>query len=126
MITPKLLLMNLIEVYFELGAAQAKRFERLFSTEEFREAEKMEVMWADRMKAKWAKEGLEEGREKGLIEGLIEGKREALLRQLTKKFGSLSEDVTAHVRALQAVDEIDVYLDRVLTATSLEEMELDV
>ena len=118
MITPKLLLMNLIEVYFELGAAQAKRFERLFSTEEFREAEKMEVMWADRMKAKWAKEGL--------AKGLIEGKREALLRQLAKKFGSLSEDVTAHVRALESVDEIDVYLDRVLTATSLEEMELDV
>ncbi len=119
---PKLLLKNLIEVYFELGATQAKRFERLFSTEEFREAEKMEVMWADRMKAKWAKEGLEEGREKGKIEG----KRETLLRLLAKKFGSLSEDVTVHVRALQSVDEIDVYLDRVLTATSLEEMELDV
>ena len=118
---PKLLLMNLIEVYFELGAAQAKRFEQVFS-EEFREAEEMEVMWADRMKAKWAKEGLEEGREKGLIEG----RREALLRQLAKKFGSLSEDVTAHVRALESVDEIDVYLDRVLSATSLEEMELDV
>jgi hypothetical protein len=57
---------------------------------------------------------------------LLEGKRETLLRQLAKTFGSLSEDVTAHVRALQAVDEIDVYLDRVLTATSLEEMELGV
>ena len=129
---PKLLLMNLIEVYFELGAAQAKRFERLFSRE-FREAEEMEIMWADRMKAKWAKEGLEEGREKGLEEGreegreegLIEGKRETLLRLLAKKFGSLSEEVTAHVRALQSVDEIDVSLDRVLTATSLDEMELD-
>ena len=127
---PKLLLRNLIEVYFELGVAQAERFEQVFSTGEFREAGRMEVMWADRMKAKWAKEGLEEGREKGLIEGLIEGKlegkREALLRQLAKKFGSLSEDVTAHVRALESVDEIDVYLDRVLTAASLEEMELDV
>jgi len=61
---------------------------------------------------------LEEGREKG--------KRETLLRLLAKKFGSLSEDVTAHVRALQSADEIDRYLDRVLTATSLEEMELDV
>ena len=61
-----------------------------------------------------------EGREKGLIEG----KREALLRLLTKKFGPLSEDVTVRLRALEAVDELDVYLDRVLTATSLEEMEL--
>jgi hypothetical protein len=142
----KLLLRNLIEVYFELGAAQAKRFEQVFSTGEFREAGKMEVMWADRMKAKWAKEGLEEGREKGLEEGrekgleeggekgleegrekgLLEGKRETLLRLLAKKFGSLSEDVTAHVRALQSVDEIDVYLDRVLTATSLDAMELEV
>ena len=61
-----------------------------------------------------------------MLEGKIEGKRETLLRLLAKKFGSLSEDVTVHVRALQSVDEIDVYLDRVLTATSLEEMELDV
>ena len=113
----KFQLRSIIEAYFELGAEQAERFDRVFS-KEFWEVKKMEVMWGERMKAKWAKEGL--------AKGLIEGKREALLRQLAKKFGSLFEDVTAHVRALEAVDEIDVYLDRVLTATSLEEMELDV
>ena len=130
----KFLLRIIIETYFELGANQAERFGQVFSKKEFGEVKEMEVMWGDRMKAKWAKEGLEEGREKGLeegrekglIEGLIEGKRETLLRQLAKKFGALSEDVTAHVRALESVDEIDGYLDRVLTATSLEAMELEV
>ena len=83
----KFLLKIMIETYFELGAKQAERFDREYS-KEFGEVREMEVMWGDRMKAKWAKEGLEEGREKGLIEGLIEGKRETLLRLLAKKFGS--------------------------------------
>ncbi len=84
----------------------------------------MEVTWADRMRTKWEKEGWKKGQKKGLIDGRREGKRETLLRQLTKKFGSLSEDVTTRVRSLESVDELDAYLDRVLTATSLEEMEL--
>lgn len=117
----KFLLKIIIEAYFELDAEQAERFEREFS-KEFEEVKQMDIMWGERMKAKWAKEGLQEGREKGLIDG----KREALLRQLAKKFGSPSEDVTAHVRGLESVDEIDVLLDRVLTAMSLEEMEFKV
>ncbi len=88
----------------------------------------MEVMWADRMRTKWEKEGWEkgekEGEKKGLIDGKREGKRETLLRLLTKKYGPLSEEVTTRVRSLESVDELDAYLDRVLTATSLEEMEL--
>ncbi len=109
----KFLLMNLIETYFKLSPDHQKRFRRLVSEEEFREVQEMEVMWADRMRAEGAKEGL------------VEGKRQALLLLLAKKFGPLSEEMTARVRALEAVDELDVYLDRVLTATSLEEMELD-
>ncbi len=116
----KFLLRTIIETYYELGAKQAERFDRDFS-EEFGEVKEMEVMWGERMKAKWAKEGREEGRE----EGLIEGKRETLQRLLAKKFGSLSEDVMAQIRALESVDELDLRLDRVLTATSLEEMELE-
>lgn len=110
----KFLLMNLIETYFKLSPDHQKRFRRLVSEEEFREVQEMEVMWADRMRAEGAKEGL------------VEGKRQALLLLLlAKKFGPLSEEVTAQVRALESVDELDVYLDRVLAATSLEEMKLD-
>ena len=112
----KFQLRSIIEAYFELDAKQAERFERDFS-KEFGEVKEMEVMWGERMKAKWVKEGRQEG--------LIEGKRETLLRQLAKKFGSLSEDVMAQIRALESADELDVRLDRVLTATSLEEMELE-
>ena len=56
----KFLLRSIIGTYFELGAKQAERFDRVFS-KEFGEVKEMEVMWGDRMKAKWAKEGLEEG-----------------------------------------------------------------
>ncbi len=80
----------------------------------------MQVTWADRMRAQYEKEG----REQGLEKGLVEGKREALLRLLANKFGQLSEEVTAQVRALESAEELDVYLDRVLTASTLGEMQL--
>jgi predicted transposase YdaD len=104
----KFLLVNLIETYFELAAFEEDDFHRLLSKAEYREAQKMELTWADRMK--------EEGR--------LAGKRETLLQQLTKKFGSLPEEATTRVNTLESIDELNVYLDRVLTASSLEEMGL--
>jgi len=119
----KLLLGNLVQTYFELGPAEDERFEELVENK-FPEVQKMQVTWADRMRAKYQKEGLEEGRQEGLQKGVVEGKRETLLRLLTKKFGTLPEVVTARVRALESADELDRYLDRVLTATTLDEMKL--
>ncbi len=50
------------------------------------------------------------------------GKRETLLRQLTAKFGPLPEETVAKIAAVSSASELDSYLDRVLTATSLEEI----
>ena len=120
----KFMLLNLVETYFELAAGEEKRFRRLLSKKGFREVQEMQVTWADRMRAQYEKEGRERGLEKGLAQGLVEGKREALLRLLANKFGQLSEEVTAQVRALESAEELDVYLDRVLTASTLGEMQL--
>ena len=80
----------------------------------------MEVTWADKMMEK----GREEGREQGFKDGAIKGKRETLLRQLTAKFGSVSEEIKSRIEELESVDELDTYLERVLTAESVEEMGL--
>ena len=64
--------------------------------------------WSDRMRAA----------------GAVEAKREILLRQLTAKFGPLSPEVIAKVKAVQSTAELDAYLDRFVAAESLEDVGL--
>lgn len=55
-----------------------------------------------------------------LAQGRSEGRAEALLRQLHLKFGSVSDTQIARVREA-SVDELDRWVDRVLSATSIED-----
>jgi len=136
----KFLLLNVIETYYKLSAEQKESFSKLLSKKEYREAREMEVTWADEIAeearakgrtegleqglAKGLEQGLEKGLEKGRQAGLLTGKREALLQLLARKFGPLPERTTSRLQAMESPDELDAYLDRVLTAQSLEEMEL--
>ena len=72
----------------------------------------LELTWADKL--------LREGEEKGVLNG----KRETLLRLLAQKFGALPEGVTARVEAYESVGELDACLERILTATTLEQIGL--
>jgi len=108
----KFLLVNMIQTYFPLAPEDAVEFRRLLARPGFREAVKMQVTWADKM--------IEEGRRAGVLQG----KRETLLRQLSSKFGSLPQEVVARVQGVESGEELDAYLDRVLSATSLAEMGL--
>ena len=83
----------------------------------FREVQEMEVTWEE--------EVLEKGREQGRLSGLIEGKLETLKHQLTKKFGTIPEKTMARIEALDSLEELDTYLERVLAAETLEDMGLD-
>ena len=47
-----------------------------------------------------------------------------LLQQLATKFGSLPEETTFRVQAMESLDELDRYFGRVLSANSLDEMGL--
>lgn len=114
----KFLLVNVVETYFELDEGETERFRQFLSTKGYREVEEMEVTWADKMMEK----GREKGLEQGLKAGVIEGKREALLRLLAAKFGSVSEETRSRVQLLESATELDVYLERVLTAKSVEDM----
>ena len=72
----------------------------------------VELTWADELRM--------EGHEKGVIQG----KREALKRLLIAKFGPLSPEVESRVDSLSSAGTLDQYLDRVITATALEDIGL--
>ncbi len=106
------LLFDLIETYFPLSDKQRERYQRLVSRKEYRKVQDVELTWAEKLM------------EKGRKAGEIVGRRKALLHQLATKFGPLSEVTTTRVEAIESLDELDDLLERVLTATSLEDMKL--
>ncbi len=102
----KALLVNVIESYFRLTAAEAVRYRQLIPRKENRKMEDTELS-----KLSWASE----------IE--LKAKSDLLLKQLTKKFGPLPDGTAERVHAIE-YEEIDSYFERILTAGSLEEMGL--
>lgn len=115
------LLVDLIETYFELAAGQLESYKRMISRKEYSKVQDVELTWAEKLLL----QGEEKGREQGLQAGLVKGKRESVLRVLRAKFGPLSEQITARVATMESAEELDGCLDRILTATSLEETGLD-
>ena len=105
------LLIDLIQTYSKLSVEERVRFEHLVSRKENRTVKEVKTTWSERLR--------EEGREAGLLEG----KREALLRQLTTKFGAPSEATRSQIQALESAEELDTYLARILTADSIEDMD---
>ena len=53
-----------------------------------------------------------------------EAKRSTLLRQMNARFGRPADELVWRVRRLESLDELDAYLDNVLTARSLEDVGL--
>ena len=91
----------------------------------------MEMTWADRMAAQYmqqyTQQGLEKGLEKGLERGLAKGAerfRNALLRQLGKRFGEVSPTLRERVEAIESLDELEGLADRILEVKSIEELGL--
>jgi hypothetical protein len=107
------LLVNVIQSYFVLSEEDAERYRKLISRKEYRAVQETELTWADKL--------MEKGREKGREEGIVEGKRKTLLRLLSVKFGEAPGDVTRKVETM-AEEDLDRLLDRVLTATSLDDL----
>ncbi len=59
--------------------------------------------------------------ERGIERGVALGRREMLLRQLRKRFGELSDGAVSRVNGAD-VPTLDVWADRVLTASTLDEV----
>lgn len=66
-------------------------------------------------------EGKAEGKTEGLAEGQARGKLEIVLKLLALRFGPLPESVQAKIHTLE-VARLDVLAERILRATTLEEV----
>jgi hypothetical protein len=64
-------------------------------------------------------------REDAKQEGVLAGERRALLRQLRTKFGELPQAVVERVNAISSTEVLEALFDRILTATTLDEMGLN-
>ena len=105
----KYLLLDVIETYLPVPEDERERWEELLSREENRAVRDFERTWAERL----------------MLTGFFEGKRQTLKRQLSTKFGYLPPWVEGRIDAVASEDELDAYLEGVLTASSLAEMGLD-
>jgi len=74
--------------------------------------------WVDELEEKGFERGIEKGIERGIEKGIAR-LREVLGRQLATRFGPLPNDAEARIAAASA-DELVHWLDRVLTADTVE------
>jgi predicted transposase/invertase (TIGR01784 family) len=93
-----------------------------WTEEELDDLEKRE-MWIGEQryilrKAQVAEQKARDAEQKGRTEGKAVGKAETLLRQLRRRFVTLSADVEARVQAADS-DQLDEWLDRILDAKTL-------
>jgi len=103
----KLLLLTVIETFSPPKTPEEeRRFEELMEKPEYRRTREFRQTWVDRL----------------TMIGLLEAKRSTLLRQISAKFGPPPEEVVWRIRRLKSLDELDVHLEKVLTARSLEDM----
>jgi hypothetical protein len=80
----------------------------------------VEALLAERV-VEWTEQWKQEGRREGLQEGRQEGRRETLTRQLQRRFGALPPWAQERVQSGSDAN-LDLWLDRVLDAASLEEV----
>ena len=99
------LLVDIIETYCRLSEEDAERYQRLISRKEYQRVLDTELTWADKL--------------------ILKGKREALLRQVEQKFGPLPLEVTDRIAAEESAAVIDGWLERILTARTLGDLELN-
>jgi ElaB/YqjD/DUF883 family membrane-anchored ribosome-binding protein len=65
---------------------------------------------------------MERGAEQGAQKARLQTRRETLVRQLRKRFGSVPSEVVSVVETTDDVDQLDDWLDRLVTAQTLEEL----
>ena len=66
-------------------------------------------------------QGVRQGMEQGIVQGRLDGERAVLERQLRRRFGSLSPEVTARVGEASVAD-VEAWAEKVLDADTLEDV----
>lgn len=119
----EILLVNFVEEYLPLTAAEAEEYKIISARNLNREEKAMWMPWSERIKVEARKEGIllgrQEGREKGRAQGEREGMRKLLLHMLDQRFGPLSEEVRAQIGAINSTRRLTSLASKVLKARSL-------
>jgi hypothetical protein len=83
------------------------------------EATRQEVV---KMRKTGAEALMERGAQQGAQKAGLLTRRQTLVRLLRKRFGSVPSEVVSVVEASNDVDQLDNWLDRLVTARTLEEL----
>jgi hypothetical protein len=108
-------------VYHERDPSERQGLRETIETSLQTEEHRLEV---SKMGRTIADELREEGIKKGRKEGEIRGRRQTLLRLLRKRFGEVSPQIVDTIEATEDIKQLDTWLDRVLTARTLEQMKI--
>jgi hypothetical protein len=115
----RVLLVNCVETYLQLEGRDAEEWDALLARSQ---DEEVRVMRA--RKLSWAEQIFTEGQDTGVEKGVEQGVRQTLLRLLSRRFGSLSDEVKWRVEEIHSVERLNQMIDQILVARSLEEMGL--
>jgi len=107
------LLEDFVDAYLPLTQEEEREYKMMDGG---KEAKVMFMTWSERTRA----EGFREGKKEGARETL----RKVLLRQLRCRFGPLPEPVKRQIDEITSVPRLNGLLERVLTASSLQELGL--
>lgn len=76
---------------------------------------------ADELRAEGEAQGRAKGRAEGRAEGRAQGRAETLEKLMLLKFGALTTEHAARIEAATE-NELDIYIERILTATTADAM----
>nr|VFK19275.1 MAG: protein of unknown function (DUF4351) [Candidatus Kentron sp. LPFa] len=85
------------------------------------EEEPMMSQFAQEIKKKALLEGIQQGRQEGRQEGHMEGEVKLLMRQLSRRFQPLPNEITERILKADP-NTIEIWADRILDAKSLDEV----
>ncbi len=104
------LLASVVDQYLPLDTAHVEEWNNRVRRKESKEVSEMLTQW----QTKWL--------EKGIREGIDDVMKRTLLRQIKSKFGILPEKMAERIRNEKKPEKLEKLSDRVLFASSLEEM----
>jgi len=109
-------------VYHERDDCERKRLEDKIKAAAWNEDHRRELC---RMGKTIAEALRDEGRAEGHAEGRVEYARSTLLRLLRKRFGEVPQDTADCIEGTSDLDQLNVWVDRIITAEILEDMGIE-
>lgn len=118
------LLVNLVETYLVLDAAEEAALRARLRAEGGDDVEATELTWADRMRQEGIAQGREQGIAQGREQGVLDTKREMTVNLLRARFGAVPTALEARLGAADMAT-LDALFERAATVSSAAEMLFD-